>query len=152
MLSPDVSSTILNRYDNNASHIIQILNDLQEFHGYLPKDDLKKISNELNLPMSKIWGIITFYSHYKMKPPAANTVRICTGTACHVKNSKMLKETFEEQMNVENDELYTTETVACLGCCALAPVFEINGKVHGKLDTSKVKKLANKIKGDQIEQ
>lgn len=96
--------------------------------------------------MSKLWGIISFYSHYKLTKPANYTVRVCSGTACHVKNSGMLKKNFHDNMEGVGQGVFTTESVACLGCCALAPVFEVNGEVHGNLNTTKIKKLADDIK------
>ena len=146
MLSQEIAS----RYKNDKTAIIQMLNAIQDHYGYLPKDEIISLSKSIMLPMSKIWGIITFYSHYKLTRPAKHPVRVCSGTACHVKNSKLLKDVFEELIEDLPEDEVSVESVACLGCCALAPVFEVNGEVHGGMTKKKVEELASELHGEEM--
>lgn len=146
LLQELISFSIARSYRNDKTSIVQMLNDLQSHYGYLPKEELVQLSKVVGLPLSKIWGIITFYSHYKMTKPAKHSVRVCSGTACHVKNSSLLKEVFEENIRNLPDDAVSVEKVACLGCCALAPVFEISGEIHGNMKKEKVEALVNEIK------
>lgn len=130
----------------DGSNIIELLNDLQDIHGYLPYEELISISVDYDIPLSKIYGIITFYNHYSTDPPSEYTIHICTGTACHVKNSDKFEMELINQLSDSPDDFYQIKKVACLGCCALSPVIQINGRIHGKLNISALKQLTDKMR------
>jgi len=146
LLQELISFSIARSYGNDKTSIVQMLNDLQSHYGYLPKEELVQFSKLVDLSLSKIWGIITFYSHYKLTKPAKHPVQVCSGTACHVRNSSLLKEVFEEKIRILPEDAVSVEKVACLGCCALAPVFEASGVIHGNMTKEKVEALVNDIK------
>lgn len=142
---------ILRKYDSKGSDIVQILSDLQSLYRYLPFEDLEYISERLNLPLSKIFGIITFYSDFKLIKPGKYHIKSCHGTACYVQNAEMishiLKYDFQIEPNLESVEgMFSMEHVSCIGACALAPVVEINGEVHGEMDSKKISRVIKKIK------
>ncbi|MCE7735749.1 MAG: NAD(P)H-dependent oxidoreductase subunit E [Candidatus Heimdallarchaeota archaeon] len=142
---------ILRKYDFKGSAIIQVLSDLQDFHSYLPFEKLEYISKRLNLPLSKIYGIITFYSDFKLNKPGKYNIKSCHGTACYVKNAEMITNTLKFDFEIEpgkttSDEIFSMEHVSCIGACALAPVVEINGEVHGEMDSKKMRRIVKKLK------
>lgn len=142
---------ILRKYEYKGSSIIQILSDLQDFHSYLPFEKIEYISKRLNLPLSKIFGIITFYADFKLNKPGKYNIKSCHGTACYVKNAEMITNTLKFDFEIEpakttSDELFSMEHVSCIGACALAPVVEINGEVHGEMDSKKMRRIVKKLK------
>ena len=147
---------VLQKYNSNPSALIQILNEIQEAEGFLPRDLIDTLSTELNIPLSKIYGVITFYEHYKLTKPGKHIVTACMGTACFVKSAKLLLQTLEIDLGIKSGEttedgLFSVEQVACLGCCALAPVIQIDGEVHGQMTPAKLQKLINKILKEENE-
>jgi NADH-quinone oxidoreductase subunit E len=145
---------ILKRYDSNPDALIQILNEIQKDEGYLPHITLKLLSSELDVPLSKIYGVLTFYEHFKLVKPGKIIITICMGTACFVKGSPALNTTVKNMLGIESgettsDQLFTFERVACLGCCALAPVVQINGEIHGQMTPNKLQKLLTKIRKEE---
>ncbi|MBY8999460.1 MAG: NAD(P)H-dependent oxidoreductase subunit E [Candidatus Heimdallarchaeota archaeon] len=145
---------ILKRYDSDPSALIQILNEIQKDEGYLPHASFELLSSELNIPLSKIYGILTFYEHFKLVKPGKNIITVCMGTACFVKGASTLTTTINNILGIESgettsDQLFTFERVACLGCCALAPVVQINGEVHGQMTPNKLQKLLTKMRKEE---
>ena len=138
---------VLGRYaKNDASALIPILQDIQQAFGYLPETELKKVSSHSNLPMSRIYGVATFYNQFRLQPMGKYVIRVCRGTACHVKGSFDILTTLETELSIKagettRDRLFTIETVACIGACSIAPVIAIGEEFYGKLDAKKVKKL-----------
>jgi NADH:ubiquinone oxidoreductase subunit E len=143
-----IVSELVEREGTDRSRLIPLLNALQDHHGYLPADEIKSLARLINVSLSKIWGVMTFYSHYKLEPPAKYGIRVCSGTACHVKNSGMLRDTFVKEATIED---YSIEEVACLGCCALAPVFEVNGEIHAAMSTKKVRELIHDLEKEDLD-
>lgn len=136
---------ILSRY-SNKSDAIQILQDVQKKFGYISKDYLSQISKAIDVPYAELYSIITFYKSFSLEPKGKHTIRVCDGTACHIKGSRELLEELKESLGIKpgettKDRLFTLETVACMGVCALAPVIVIDGKYYGNLDRSKLKKI-----------
>ena len=145
---------ILKKYDSKPSALIQILNEIQKDEGYLPHAFLKMLSSELGTPLSKIYGVLSFYEHFKLVKPGKNIITACMGTACFVKGATTLSTTISNMLGIESgettsDKLFSFERVACLGCCALAPVVQINGEVHGKMTPNKLQKLLTKIQKEE---
>lgn len=136
-------NTILSRHPRDTNELITILQDAQEQFGYLPADVMEHIGKYLQVPASTVYGVATFYALFKLKPSGKNTVRVCRGTACHVRGGTRILREVEQRLGIKPGETtpdmeYTLETVACIGACALAPNITINNEVHGQLTAKKV--------------
>jgi NADH-quinone oxidoreductase subunit E len=131
--------------------LIPILQEVQEEYRYLPEEVLTFLATSLGLPPARIYGVATFYSHFTLKPRGKYTIRLCDGTACHVRNSIAILEALYQKLNVSAqsnttpDMLFTVETVSCLGACGLAPVVVINDEVHGLMNPEKALQLVDGI-------
>lgn len=137
---------IFSEYEGRRENIIPILQKVQEKFTYLPEDLMAEIAKYTHVPPSDIYGVATFYAQFRFTPTGKNIVSVCRGTACHVRGAPRIFEEIIDQLGLEDegtteDMEYTVETVACVGCCALAPVITINEEVHGDLTKQKVKKL-----------
>ena len=125
--------------------LIPILQKTQDIFGYLPKEVLIRISEKINVPLSQVYGVVTFYAQFHLSPRGRNIVRSCQGTACHVRNAKIILGELRKQLGLEAEEVttkdlkFTLETVACIGCCGLAPVIMINDDTHGRLVPDAIK-------------
>lgn len=132
---------IIDKHQGEASSLIQVLLEIQSENHWLPKEVLERVSKKVQIPLSKILHITSFYKAFSLVPKGRHEVHICMGTACHVRGAKRILETVEDQTGIKPGETdldmkFSLETVNCLGCCALGPVMEIDGKTHGKLTTS----------------
>lgn len=149
----DVDS-ILSKYGKDQSSIISILQEIQKEYRYLPKEVLEYISQEMDISPAKIYGIATFYENFSLDPKGKHIIKICDGTACHIRKSQPILETLRkelsltEEKNTTDDMLFTVELVSCLGACSLAPVLNVDGVVYGKMTPEKTTTLINKIKGE----
>ncbi len=137
---------ILEKYEREAGSLIPILQEVQETCGYLPEGILTYVSERSRVPLSKIYGIVTFYAQFSLVPRGRNTIKICLGTACHVKGAKRVLAKLEEALGIKvggtsSDSKFTLEIVRCLGTCFLAPVMMINRDYFGKLTPDKVGKI-----------
>ncbi len=137
---------ILEKYENEAGSLIPILQEVQEIHGYLPEEILTYISEHSKVPLSKIYGIVTFYAQFFLVPRGKNTIKICLGTACHVKGGKRVLARVEKVLGIKTGETssdlkFTLETVRCLGTYFLAPVMMINYDYFGKLTAERVSSI-----------
>ena len=144
------------KYEKSSSSLIPLLQKTQENFGYLPKEALQEISKYLGVPLSRVYGVATFYAQFRFEPLGKYVIKICHGTACHVNGAVNISEAIKEEFGIEEgqttkDGLVTLERVACLGCCSLAPVIMINGKVYGKLTPEKVRKLMKKLRKGELE-
>ena len=129
---------IIDKHNGEASSLIQVMLEIQSEKHWLPKEILERISEKLNVPITRIMHIASFYKAFSLVPKGRNEVHICMGTACHVRGAKRVLESVEELTGIKPGESdadlkFSLETVNCLGCCALGPVVEINGKTHGKV-------------------
>jgi len=125
-------------YRDQKGSLIPVLQEAQNIYGYLPKEVLRQIAGELRIPFSKIFGVATFYAQFHLKPRGRNIIRVCLGTACHVRGGAKVFDAIQEHLNVANGETtadlrYTLETLACLGACGLAPCVMVNDNTHGRL-------------------
>lgn len=137
---------ILDRHKADRTSLIPVLQEAQEAYGYLPPEVIKEVSRRLKVPLSRIYGVVTFYSQFYLEKRGRNIVRVCRGTACHVRGGKAIKESVEEFLEIREggttpDYKWTLETVACLGACALSPVMMINKNYYGKVNKQKVQKI-----------
>lgn len=143
---------ILNKYENNHYKLIPILQEIQEEYKYLPEEIMTYISTALGISSAQIYGVATFYSHFTLVPKGKHIIKVCDGTACHVKKSGDILNTLQSELNLtdkktnSDDGLFTLETVACLGACGLAPVVVIDEKVYGSVTPQKIKSLIKDIK------
>ncbi len=128
---------ILETYTNDKSNLIQILNEVQEKYGYIPEFAQKEISEYLNIPMAEVYGVITFYARFTLKPKGKYNVAVCLGTACFVKGSEKILDRLKQKLGIDvgettKDGKFSIEATRCIGACGLAPVFTVNGEVYGK--------------------
>jgi len=135
------------------SNLIAVLQQTQDEYGYLPKQALKEVSRLMDVPLTRIFGIVTFYSQFTLIPRGRHAIKICTGTACHVKGVNDVKQKVKEQLNVVEGETtadyqFTLETVACIGTCFLAPVMMVDDRYFGKLTTDTVTDIVDRYSGD----
>jgi len=137
---------VIAKYPKSRENLISILQEVQAEYGYLSRDSINRISDYMNLPSSKIFGVATFYNQFKLKAPGRIQISMCRGTACHVKGSLNLLDTCRQILGIQvgetsKDGLFSIETVACLGCCSIAPAMMVNGRFFGRLDKKKVEYL-----------
>lgn len=142
---------ILERHRRDAARLIPILAEVQDEYRYLPEEVLTFVATSLDLPPARVFGVATFYSHFTLKPRGKYTVRLCDGTACHVRDSIPILEALHARLkldathNTTPDMLFTVETVSCLGACGLAPVVLINEEVHGQVTPERAVALIDGI-------
>jgi NADH-quinone oxidoreductase E subunit len=137
---------ILQKYKGQDGSLIPILQEAQNLYGYLTEEVLGHISRELKIPISRIYGVVTFYAQFYLTPRGRHTVRVCRGTACHVRGGKQILKAVQKQLNIGEGETtpdfkFTFETVACLGACALSPVLLVGKNYYGKLTPAKVEQV-----------
>ncbi|HOF61963.1 MAG TPA: NADH-quinone oxidoreductase subunit NuoE [Candidatus Latescibacteria bacterium] len=143
---------ILDSYKPLAPHaLIPILQDVQEHYGFLPEAALDRIGRALDISTTRIFGVATFYNQFRLHPLGKHVIRICRGTACHVKGSAALLDTLEMELNIKagsttKDGLFSIETVACIGACSIAPVAMVGDKFHGRLTVKDIPRLVKSLK------
>ncbi len=132
--------SILAEHGNDASHLIAILQDVQAEYNYLSEANLTLIADTLGISISKVYSVATFYENFSLEAKGKHIVKVCAGTACHVRRSGPIYDAVYEYLGLHgkkktsDDGLFTLETVACLGACGLAPVMTVDGEVHAKMD------------------
>ena len=148
---------ILERYERQQFRIIPILQEVQDIYRYLPEDVIDFVAVQMNMSPAKIFGIATFYSHFSLEPKGKYVVRVCDGTACHVKGSSKLFSNFQETLELGDDKcttddmLFSVETVSCLGACGLAPAVVINEDVYGQVTPKMPNEMIETIKTKESE-
>ncbi|MGH4139491.1 complex I 24 kDa subunit family protein [Clostridium sp.] len=147
--------SILSQHEFEACNIIAILQDTQEIYRYLPKEIFAYLSDKLEMSRAKIYSVATFYDNFSLEPKGKYVIKICNGTACHVRKSipildKLRSELGLSEAKITTDDLmFTLETVSCLGACGLAPVLTINEKVYGAMTPEKAIELLNMLKEEK---
>ena len=126
---------IVTRYDGEVGMLIPMLQDVQAEHGYLPAEQLRSLSKQLDIPLIRIYGVATFYSSFRLAPKGEHEVTLCMGTVCYLKGANRISEAICEEFNIEpggttSDRLFTLQAVNCVGACALAPVMIVDGKYY----------------------
>ena len=143
---------ILQAHDYNSTLLIAIMQDIQKVYRYLPEEALSYIAGKLKLSEAKIYGVATFYENFSLEPKGKYVIKICDGTACHVRHSVPILEEFRKTLGVSeektttDDMLFTVETVSCLGACGLAPVCTVNDHVHPAMTPEKARELIETLK------
>lgn len=145
---------ILEVFVEQKGNIISLLQQVQEQYGFLPENILNYLSEELKIPIAKIYGIATFYSQFSFTEKGKYIITCCDGTGCHVKGAPLLLEFLEHQLNIKSgqtseDKQFTLEVVRCLGCCAISPVCIINGEIYGNLSIRKLTKILKKLEREE---
>ena len=144
---------ILTPYKGRRGSLIPILQAVQARLGYLPEEAVVQIARFLGTPESEIYGVLTFYAQFRTSPVGRNLITVCRGTACHVQGGARILAALARRLGLKPGETspdmeYSLETVACLGCCALAPTMVINTEVHGQMTTKKATELFSEIEGE----
>ena len=142
---------VIERLREKKGNMIPLLQGAQEIYGYLPNQVLEKLSFELGIPLSDMYGVVTFYAQFRLKPAGKHIIKVCHGTACHVQNADELTTALSEALEIADgettkDNFFTLESVACLGCCSLAPVMMIGDNTFGKLSGSNAVKIIKEIR------
>ncbi len=143
---------IVEKYDNDPAKLIPILQEVQNEYRYLPEEVMAFVATTLGLSPAKVFGVASFYAHFALQPKGKYVVRLCDGTACHVKGSDGILQALYKKLGLDEknpttpDMLFTVETVACLGACGLAPVVVINDTVYGQVTPEKAAALVDEIR------
>ena len=152
-ISPKKLNQILKKYKGEEGVLIPILQETQAVYGYLPPSLLEYMSEELHISLSRIYGIVTFYTQFRLKPWGRNIIKVCHGTVCHVSGVEEISRALSDELKIEEGETtsdlkFTLMSVRCVGCCSLAPVMMINEKTYGRLTPQSARKV---VKSDEWE-
>ncbi len=146
-----VLDPLIEKYKHTKGNVIPLLQGAQQSLGYIPREAFEKISRETGLEMTHLYGVATFYAQFRLKPVGKNIIKVCHGTACHVQGAENITDALEDSLKVKDGEttedgLFTLESVACLGCCSLAPVMMIGEETYGKLSRDKSVKVIKNMR------
>ena len=149
-MTPELKAFI-EEWKGKPGNLIMVLHKVQQTYGYIPREIAIEISSLLDVPLAKIYGVVTFYNFFKLQKAGKYIAQVCLGTACYLRGGDDLIKEFEKQLGVgvnatTPDGLFSVEAVRCLGCCGLAPVVVVNGEVHGKLATKDVAGIIEKYR------
>ncbi|MEI7851378.1 MAG: NAD(P)H-dependent oxidoreductase subunit E [Kiritimatiellales bacterium] len=144
--------SFINEWKNKQGNLIMVLHRVQEHFGYIPREIAFEVADLLNVPVAKIYGVITFYHLFKLTKPGRNRIAVCMGTACYLKGGEDILLELERQLGVglntvTPDGEFSMEAVRCIGCCGLAPVITVNGEVFGSVKTAQLKKILDQVRG-----
>ena len=147
---------IVNRYKGEGTPLMMILSDIQKEYGYIPLEVQELVSLLTGIPVSEIYGVVTFYSFFSLTPKGKYVIGVCLGTACYVKGSQLVLDKFEELLGIKPGEttpdgLFTLDALRCVGACAIAPAVSINGKVYPMVQVSHVEKIISDIRRKEEE-
>jgi NADH:ubiquinone oxidoreductase subunit E len=150
MNESELTETI-EKFRNDPAALVAILQDIQEKYNYLPKDVLTKLSKELNLPLSRILSVATFYTAFSLTPKGKYPINVCVGAACHIRGGSRIAEKIERELKIKRGETtedlnFSLDEVRCLGCCGLAPVMKVKRDIHGKLSESNISSILEQYK------
>ena len=144
-MTPELRSFV-EEWKAKPGNLIMVLHRVQQTYGYIPREIAIEVSTLLDVPLAKIYGVITFYNFFRLQKAGKYNVQVCLGTACYLRGGDDIIKEFERQLGVginatTEDGMFSVEAVRCLGCCGLAPVAVVNGEVHGKLEKGDVEKI-----------
>jgi NADH-quinone oxidoreductase subunit E len=146
-------SEIFKHYiEKDKSSLIPLLQDVQTIYGYLPEPALQEIAEFVGMPLSRVYGVATFYNQFRLIPLGENVIRVCRGTACHVKNSSNILYALETALKIKagettRDKKFTIEVVNCIGACSIAPVITVNNDYHGRISVKDIPGILKKYQG-----
>ncbi len=146
MINQPTFEAILARYESRPANLIPVLQEIQDEFNYLPKDELKVVADRLQVPLTQVYSVATFFKMFSLEPKGRHQVRVCLGTACHLRGGQRLVETVARRLGVEvghatEDLNFSLETVGCLGSCAQAPLMMVDDKYFGRMAVDKVPKI-----------
>ena len=149
-MTPELKAFI-EEWKEKPGNLIMVLHQVQQTYGYIPREVAIEVSQLLNVPLAKIYGVVTFYNFFKLQKAGKYIIQVCLGTACYLRGGDDLMKEFERQLGIgvggtTADGLFSIEAVRCLGCCGLAPVVVVNGEVFGKLTTKDVAGIVEKFR------
>lgn len=152
----DMIKEICSRYKNEPSPLMLVLSDVQKEYGYIPLEVQEIISQELDVPVSDIYGVVTFYSFFSLTPKGRYVIGVCIGTACYVKGGQNVLDKFGELLKIKSgqtteDGLFTLDGLRCIGACGIAPAISINGKVYPKVKLSDIPKIIEEYRKKEME-
>ncbi len=142
---------IIDRYIDEKTPLMMILSDIQKEYGYIPLDVQELVSERTGVPVAEIYGVVTFYSFFSLKPKGKFVIGVCLGTACYVKGAQQVVDKFAELLGIQpgettKDGMFTLDALRCIGACGIAPAVTINGKVYPKVSVSEIKKIVDDYK------
>jgi NADH-quinone oxidoreductase subunit E len=148
MTNPDLNILISHNHPSNGD-LIPYLQRIQEQSGYLSTESIREVARELNISENEVYGVASFYTQFRFNAPGRHTIKICLGTACHVRSGQNILESIQREIKINpgettSDGRFDLQRVACLGCCALAPVMQIDDQIYGRVTTSRLKKILEK--------
>jgi len=151
----DPFEAVMQGYTGAEAELIPILQKLQGAYGYLPRDVIARLSERTGIFVSQIMGVVTFYAQFRLEPVGENIVRACFGTACHVNGAETVADALCRELDVKlggttTDRKFTVESVACVGCCSLAPVIMINSETHGRLTPDSVRNVIREFTAKEM--
>jgi NADH-quinone oxidoreductase subunit E len=154
LFDPNIADNIISKHGTDKAAVIPILQAIQAEIGYIPQAAMEYISKKTSISPTQIYGVVTFFKQFRLTPVGKYMIKVCKGTACHVKGANKITQAISEELNVaegetSKDGLFTLESVACLGCCSLAPVITINDKIHGRLTADSVRKVIKDYKSGE---
>ncbi len=149
-LSFAVIDAIAHKHNVQPGAVIPALQEIQDAYGYIPPAAIERIAENIGVPSSEIYGIVTFYSQFRLEPVGENLIKVCHGTACHLSGAERIAQAIAQATGAEEGETsrdgkFTVERVACLGCCSLAPCTMINNEVHGRLTPESIGKIVSQV-------
>jgi NADH-quinone oxidoreductase subunit E len=152
-MSKDGFSAIIEEFKGERGDLIPVLQRAQDLYGYLQPDAIRSISRWLKISENEIFGVATFYAQFRFHPPGRHHIKICLGTACHVRGGEQILVMAQQRLGVKTGETtadgkYDLDRVACLGCCALAPVVAFDDKIHSQMSVLKIQKIFDEQKSD----
>jgi len=142
----ELDKIIEEQFGNDKENLIMILQAIQKKYNFIPRVSLTYLAEKIDVPLSKIYGVGTFYSTFSLEPRGRNIISVCLGTACHVRGAARVRERIEDILNIKDGETmenmrFTLESVRCIGCCSLGPVIKINEDIHGRIGSDQVEKV-----------
>ena len=145
----DYIKQLVRKWKDKEGNLVMILHDVQNHYGYIPRGTSLRLSEEMAVPLARIYEVVTFYNYFKLTPPARHHIEVCMGTACYLRGAPEILMEIKDILNVEEgfitaDGNFRLDTVRCLGCCGLAPVMMIDGKVYSKLKRSDIMETLSK--------
>ena len=149
-MTPELKAFI-EEWKEKPGNLIMVLHQVQQTYGYIPREVAIEVSQLLDVPLAKIYGVVTFYNFFKLQKAGKYIIQVCLGTACYLRGGDDLMKTLERELGIgvngtTADGLFSIEAVRCLGCCGLAPVIVVNGEVHGKLETKDIAGIVEKYR------
>lgn len=149
-----ISAVLDELHVSRGSNLIAVLQGIQDRFGYLPRPVLEEVSRRMVTPLSRIYGVVSFYAQFYTEPRGRHTIRCCRGTACHVRGGKTVIDAVRKALSIEDGEttpdmMFTFETVACLGACALSPVMVVDNNYYGKASARLVQDVLHRLSEDQ---